>query len=1184
MKLRPHRYHQVRDALLDAFDRHTFASFLRAHFGETLEHISQGPNFKVDVERTIRWSETEDQIDAFIHAAATEKPANQQLHKIVNSLDPSWFVATGPRGNNRIFEVDFPQNSNFIGRRRELESLNQLLQAPAHRDSCVVALSGMGGIGKTQLGVEYVYRHSDLYGDGIVWFDANDPNRSVRQQLLDVARLLQLSVADPQRPDIEEQLVAALHDYLMANRDALLVYDNVVDPGTFCRTQVGAGQTPVTLGGRILFITRRQDLPAFATSLRLREIEADTARRIVTMSRPELLRDPDLDTLCAMLDYLPLALRLAAAALGANPDAGIREYMLALEEFGPDTLHRAVDVSLPDYYTSSLAPALKAQLATVADNESAGYLFRLIGQLPATTPIPLARLALFSGITDDGWIKSLSKAIVLLEHASLVERVDDQRLRMQTLVKEYACDQLDATEARQLRAECARRMLLVYEDATQLEAHCFSRGFLAVERDLVALKSLLELDVSIDVEADRLNQREGRLWRLLQREAHTLMPAIKSGDHIRFRQQLYLRARLSGFAPLAESVLEKLRSEANARWEVRWVAQCEADGLERILVGHSRNVNDVALFSGDKRAISAGADKTLRIWDLSTGMLLYTLYYEKSRFFAVMVVDDHVAIGGMADGSITVWDLETQALECTWQAHDRAVTALAYREEERSLLTASADETIKAWRLRDGALLYTLRGHTGWVRDMTTTPDGRRAVSAGSDKRLIVWDLVNRAMVTQVELHRKEVLCVAIAPDGALVASGSADKTICVWELANVGEPRRLIGHRDWVNAVAFDEDGRSLISASGDRTIKIWDVMSAKVRQTLRGHDYRVKAIALFKEGSRLLSGSADNTVRIWQFDQPDGEQGVDGHRGAVHALVTNEAGTRLFTAGVDGKVKAWESATGRLIRTYAGPGKPIHALAYDEMRGTIAAGCADRAIYVWDAASGTLLHTLRGHGGSVESITVTDSGELISGGADQRVIVWENLTTGTHRDYHLHSDWVNDLVQFDDGVIASASGDNTIQVWQCETGEIVASLLGHERWVLAVDTAMRGRTIVSSSNDRTIRVWDVATQAERLCLTGHRTRIPCIRTFADGQRAISASADNSLRVWGLDSGVELARLDLDGEMYTVAVAAEPDEMANLVFTGDVTGRIYALQYSEAQVDDTRYSESRPSSPTYRS
>ena len=65
--------------------------------------------------------------------------------------------------------LPFLKNDRFVGREDLLAELHALLSQDPPRP---LGLAGLGGIGKTQLAVEYAYRHKTYYPDGIFWFNA----------------------------------------------------------------------------------------------------------------------------------------------------------------------------------------------------------------------------------------------------------------------------------------------------------------------------------------------------------------------------------------------------------------------------------------------------------------------------------------------------------------------------------------------------------------------------------------------------------------------------------------------------------------------------------------------------------------------------------------------------------------------------------------------------------------------------------------------------------------------------------------------------------------------------------------------------------------------------------------------------------------------------------------------------
>jgi hypothetical protein len=91
-------------------------------------------------------------------------------------------VSTTAAQPNNLFLVPFKRNPGFVGRSDELTRLRKSLQGAGDIVQAVgiipTGLTGMGGIGKTQLAVEYVYRYRDYYPGGIFWLNAAQSNQA----------------------------------------------------------------------------------------------------------------------------------------------------------------------------------------------------------------------------------------------------------------------------------------------------------------------------------------------------------------------------------------------------------------------------------------------------------------------------------------------------------------------------------------------------------------------------------------------------------------------------------------------------------------------------------------------------------------------------------------------------------------------------------------------------------------------------------------------------------------------------------------------------------------------------------------------------------------------------------------------------------------------------------------------
>jgi CHAT domain/NB-ARC domain len=235
------------------------------------------------------------------------------------------------------FIVPFPRNSDFVGRDGDLLRLHASLAGTASGPVGIrpAGLTGMGGIGKTQLAVEYVHRHQGDYPDGIFWIDAAGPLADGFARLATDHRL---RWAENDRPR-DEQIRAAFAA-LDSRPHALLVLDNLPDPGALA-VPVLPYNVPEDLRCRLLFTTRRHDLGRFA-GVELTVLAVSPALRLLLRHpsrRPALdPANPDHEharAIARMLGRLPLALELAGAYLGKfSSDVSLEGYREGLRSVG----------------------------------------------------------------------------------------------------------------------------------------------------------------------------------------------------------------------------------------------------------------------------------------------------------------------------------------------------------------------------------------------------------------------------------------------------------------------------------------------------------------------------------------------------------------------------------------------------------------------------------------------------------------------------------------------------------------------------------------------------------------------------------------------------------------------------------------------------------------------------------
>jgi tetratricopeptide (TPR) repeat protein len=195
-----------------------------------------------------------------------------------------------------------PKNQNFVGRDSMLNQMRSMLVNSSQTAVLLPrALYGLGGVGKTQLAIEYAHRHRSDY-DLVWWIAAEDP-AEIRRSLVELAEQLELPVTGDTGGTIRR-----VHEAL-ARRDKfqhwLLVFDNVGEPASV------ASLLPSSRDGHVLITTRESSWEELGQAVQVDKFERRES--VALLGRHGGLAGADADAVADRLGDLPISLAQAAA-------------------------------------------------------------------------------------------------------------------------------------------------------------------------------------------------------------------------------------------------------------------------------------------------------------------------------------------------------------------------------------------------------------------------------------------------------------------------------------------------------------------------------------------------------------------------------------------------------------------------------------------------------------------------------------------------------------------------------------------------------------------------------------------------------------------------------------------------------------------------------------------------------
>jgi hypothetical protein len=264
------------------------------------------------------------------------QPIIVQLVPPVPASPPLPLPEVRATATSHIWNVPYPRNPFFTGREDLLKQLrDHLVQSTTAALTQPPAITGLGGIGKTQIAVEYAYRYRAEY-HSILWI-----NTASRETLVEgfvtLARLLALPEKDEKDQDVVVEATKqwiAMHDYW------LLILDNADD------LALASAFLPVTQHGHILLTTRASATGSIAASFPVETMD-ETEGILFLLRRAKVLKTAD-TSLSQVSEAVRETARIIVKEMGGLP--------LALDQAGAyiEETHNTLEGYLKEYRQRSM--------------------------------------------------------------------------------------------------------------------------------------------------------------------------------------------------------------------------------------------------------------------------------------------------------------------------------------------------------------------------------------------------------------------------------------------------------------------------------------------------------------------------------------------------------------------------------------------------------------------------------------------------------------------------------------------------------------------------------------------------------------------------------------------------------------------------------------------------------------
>jgi WD40 repeat protein len=460
---------------------------------------------------------------------------------------------------------------------------------------------------------------------------------------------------------------------------------------------------------------------------------------------------------------------------------------------------------------------------------------------------------------------------------------------------------------------------------------------------------------------------------------------------------------------------------------------------------------------GGKRILVAGKDGMIRIFDLSTGVVLRKIGPQPGGFWREMSLssDGKTLVSQPMDSprTIFVWDLDSGKL-LREIGRGEWISDVALSPDGSVLAWGNMKSPLKFIDVKSGAELPVPEGAGLGVVSLSISADGGRLVASGADQTARLFDLRAGKLIREFRLEA--LAHTGISPDGSRLVVSWTDQAHRV-EIRDEAEGWKAVALTPACSyRTVISPEGRWLATGSaaigGTEPIEVWDLETG-VRVSTLNSSFACDPPVFVSAGALVMSGDGTK-LRTWDVASGRELESTSAHTGRAYFVSWSEDGRSLLSAGADGCIRRWDAASGReLSRTATLGGVPYFSgyLPIASLAGNRLALSEDNSVVsIWSLDGDRKLKEFEVGDRSLRGMALSPDGKLLASESEGTLVIRDIGTGNVQQEFKEPIDERDDVHPFRmiSQSFAAWSPDGRLVAWSdrrgndhlchCDSGEM--------------------------------------------------------------------------------------------------------------------------------------------------
>ena len=429
--------------------------------------------------------------------------------------------------------------------------------------------------------------------------------------------------------------------------------------------------------------------------------------------------------------------------------------------------------------------------------------------------------------------------------------------------------------------------------------------------------------------------------------------------------------------------------------------------------GHTAGINMVQYSPTGKYVYSASDDKSIKMWDVQTGIDVNTMNAHEAPVNSIHLSrDGSLLVSADQSGVVILWDAIRGEVKTKFSAHVGSANTAKLSNDASMIITGGEDEILKLWNLK-GDTIKTIKGFTAPIMNLAISPNGDRIVTGGGKN--------NGVEVKLVDPEKGKILADAldnVKGSGAAIAYTKAVMTgfAVIGNVANgrIGKDMTTIFVMTYSN-IQFTNDGKRILFSqniftpfiaekgeeeeTGNASVSIIELSEdrqsfGEVAKPIRWQLNNPRGVAILSQDETKVIVNEERSIKVYDienaiFPEPGNKEAINYTPPVAKEIKNITRNTNwlalspdyrtIVTSDQKKQLKLYDYETGRKIRNMEGYVQP--ALAVDVMPDGkhILVGSLDRDMTLWDITTGTLVRTFD-RSSDINHIDVSKDGKYLA------------------------------------------------------------------------------------------------------------------------------------------------------------------------------------------------------------